>query len=127
MEEEKKELSPPEHKVFDKCPQCGSTRRDGEMEINYRKQAGLLHKDAFPGGGSALQVPLVDPLHMPSKPLIITAGNLTKIPVMTYHFDRCADCSTVYCPKFEVVEQVMQVQPQPQQPQRGHFGNPGKS
>jgi hypothetical protein len=115
-------LSPPEHKVFDRCPQCGSTRRDGEMEILYRKQAGLLHKDAFPGGGGVLSVPLFDPTHPLTKPLIITAGNLTKIPVMNYHFDRCADCGALYSPKVEVGDQIAQIQPQPQ---RGHFGNPG--
>jgi hypothetical protein len=112
MEEKQPEekLTPPVHKVFDKCPQCGSTQRDGEMEFEYRKKAGLVHKDSFPGGLKQV-IPLIDPIRPP--PQSIMTPNMMKIPVMTYHFDTCADCGVIYRTKFEVVDQMIPVQAQP--------------
>lgn len=106
MEEEKKEqLTPPVHKVFDKCPQCGSTERDVEMEFNYRRAMGIMHQDSFPGNSIAHQVSLQDKKHS-SAPNLVAPG-MIKIPILTFSFDSCAKCGTVYRRKFQVEDQLV--------------------
>jgi hypothetical protein len=105
MKEEKEKLIPPVHKVFDKCPQCGSTERDVEMEFNYRRAMGIMHQDSFPNNSIAHQVSLQDTRH-PSTPNLLTPG-MIKVPVMTVSFDSCAKCGTMYRRKFQVEDQLV--------------------
>lgn len=115
---------PPDHKVFDKCPHCGSTRRDGDEEIAYRVKAGLLSKD-FPGG-VRLQVSIFDPKMM-MKSTIMMPG-MAKVSVMEYYFDSCAECGTLYRTKMAITEQQVPLQQQGPPPQHGFrpSGNPFK-
>jgi hypothetical protein len=109
----------PEHKVFDKCPVCGSKERDGDQEIKYLKAVGKLHADSFPLGiGQGIPLHDQDPRHKAPKPLIIT-NNTTIIPLALYVFDTCADCGTYYRTHFTCEEQVVPVQPSPIRNQAG--------
>jgi hypothetical protein len=102
------ELTPPVHLVFDKCPVCGSKRRDLEMEIAYRKKAGLL-PPTYPDTVMDM-LPLMD---QSKPPALITADFMTKVPVAYMYKERCADCGTFYGPKWEVVEQKGKVTMRP--------------
>ena len=99
MSDEEK-LAPPIHMVFTHCPHCGSSRRDLEEEIKYRKSIGLL-PPAYPEEMMDM-LPLMDQSKPPS---LISADMTTKVPVALIYKDRCADCGTIYSSKFEIVEQ----------------------
>lgn len=99
MSDEEK-LAPPIHKIFLQCPHCGSTRRDLEEEIKYRKSIGLL-PPVYPEGMMDM-LPLID---QSKPPALISADMTTKVPVVMMYKDRCADCGTLYSSKFEIVEQ----------------------
>lgn len=96
--------------VHDKCPVCGSTARLGQAAINQFKSQGILPKEAFGGGGLLLQARLFDPHH---PPVVITPTIIVK--VIQVHWDVCGGypdkpCGTIYCTRFEILDQVADVQ-----------------
>jgi hypothetical protein len=104
MPDEEKKVTPPEHKVFTVCPVCGSDRRDGDMEKSYRRELGTLPPEETMPVIIMLQVPLPVP-----NTAISPLTGMAKVPTLYYHFDRCADCGTLYTPQFEVKEQQVPI------------------
>lgn len=98
----------PEHKTFDKCPHCGSERRDGEAEFLYRKAIGHTPKDEFPSNSLGIQAPMRDLNKPPSRLLVSDKGFFTLV-MMTMMVDRCADCGTIYSRQVIVEEASAQV------------------
>jgi hypothetical protein len=92
--------------TFDACPVCKGKKRLGADHIQQLKDAGVLHKDSFKNGFMH-QIPLLDQAHPPT-----ILGPTIKVNVANLYFDACADCGTMYCTRFEIVEMPAQIQMQ---------------
>ena len=101
QEQEKKTLEFP--LTNDRCPTCQCQERLGDSAINQLKEAGKVPKDSFPDG-LVITVALIDPTRPPV--IIATTWDM---PVLLVHFDVCAECMTIYCTKFNLQFQPMQV------------------
>lgn len=101
-------------RVFDACPVCHSKNRLGAGYIQQLKDEGILHKDSF-NGGLMHQIPMLDQAHPPA-----ILGPVLKVPIVLVYWDVC-ECGNMYCTKFDVVQQPMQMQMQRSQ-QRPPFG-----
>ena len=112
MPEEPKKIAFPV--LFDHCPTCGCKDRLGEAAMQELRDNGMLPKEAFKDG-MWWQMPMLDQAHPPT----ILAPTFT-IKVATTFFDICAECGTVYCTKFDMLNTQAQVQQQP--PPKGNGG-----
>ena len=77
--------------IFDKCPNCGGTRRIIEIETNREIEKGELK----PGSKVPVLVTtsrIYDPTQI-QKLFILSK----EIPVLFGYYDVCADCGTLYC------------------------------
>jgi hypothetical protein len=101
---------PAENKIelpvtHDKCPVCGETKRLGQITIDNLKKDKSI-SDNFPYAGIVLQAQIIDPMMLTK--ILTPTINVKTIQV---GIDVCAnpDCGAVYCVRFEVIEQPVQV------------------
>jgi hypothetical protein len=108
--EEKKEMKLPV--IHDRCPVCGCTDGLVRMAIDRAVEEKKISKEAF-SEGAVLPVMLMDPRR---PPVLITVKSI-KVPCVMIYFEVCSACGVMYCRKFDVTEQDIPVQ---FEPQRGH-------
>ncbi len=102
--------------VNNECPICHGQERLGRQLIDDLKKEGKLHPDSFQEGSMVLNVMLADPKH-PPKPLLNsrllsnpTAKPTFKVPIMRVYLDVCTECKAIYCTKFTLDYQDVQLQ-----------------
>jgi hypothetical protein len=87
-------------KTFDQCPVCGSPNKLGLQYLQYLRETKQIHQDSFKGG-LMHQIPMLDQAHPPT-----ILGPRFKVKVLAVFWDVCAECGTMYCTKFDVIEGV---------------------
>ena len=100
---------------FEKCPNCGSTRRLAEEVAVEQREKGMMGK-GLKYGLHQLGGPILDPRRV-NKMLVGT-----KIPTVTALLDVCLDCGTIYAVRLERGEVplgAVVAQPPPGQPPPG--------
>lgn len=110
-------------KKFDVCPACGSKERIGDNLIEGMKEDGSVPKGSFENqtAFAVHQLPIIDPNHRPTGLLI---GGQASVKVAMVYWDVCAECGTIYCTEFAVLD-GQAFNPVQAQAQRSGFGMPG--
>jgi hypothetical protein len=97
---------------FDKCPNCGSTKRYAESVADEQREKGLI------GEGLKFGIYQVGgPIFDPRKVNKMLVGS--KVPVILALLDVCLDCGALYAVRLERSEvplRVVVAQPPPGQP-----------